>query len=92
LKGVKVFNINITTLRVKIKKSPEEYQSSEDYQSLEDYKKHKEPQDYKESRKPRNPGSPQESGKSARVKEDCQVSRIQNPKSLEDWHITRVKI
>jgi hypothetical protein len=30
-----------------------------------------------------------ESGR--RVKEDCQVSRIQNPKSLEDWHNIRVK-
>jgi hypothetical protein len=29
--------------------------------------------------------------KSARVKEDCQVSRIQNLKSLEDWQTTRVK-
>jgi hypothetical protein len=25
-------------------------------------------------------------------KEDCQVSRIQNLKSLEDWQDTRVKI
>ncbi len=48
------------------------------------YKGHGEPKDYKGSRKPRNPGSPQESGKTARVKEDCQVSRIQNLKSLED--------
>ncbi len=59
--------------------------------SLEDYKKHREPQDHEESRKPRNPGSPQESGKSTRVKEDCQVSRIQN-RSLEDWQTSRVKI
>jgi hypothetical protein len=72
--------------------SLEDYKSPEDYRSLEDHKKHREPQNHEESRKPRNPGSPQESRKSARVKEDCQVSRIQNPKSLEDWQNARVKI
>jgi hypothetical protein len=80
LKEVKVFNINTTALE------------SDHQESPEDYKKHKEPQDHEESKKPRNPGSPQESGKSARVKENCQVSRIQNPKSLKDWQDTRVKI
>jgi hypothetical protein len=29
--------------------------------------------------------------KSSGVKEDCQVPRIQKPKSLEDWHHLRVK-
>jgi hypothetical protein len=57
--------------------SPEDHKSPEDYKSLEDYKKHRETQDHEESRKPQNPGS-QESGKSTRVKKDCQVSRIQN--------------
>jgi hypothetical protein len=33
-----------------------------------------------------DPRTPARVGKSARVIEDCQVSRIQKPKSLEDWH------
>ncbi len=39
-------------------------------------------------KKPRTPVRVRES---ARVKKGCQVSRIQKPKSLEDWHNTRVK-
>jgi hypothetical protein len=38
-----------------------------------------------------DPRTPARVRKSARVKEDCQVSRIQKPKSLEDWHNLRVK-
>jgi hypothetical protein len=49
------------------------------------------PQNHEESRKPRNPHEVHRVRKSARVKEDCQVSRIQNLKSLEDWQTTRVK-
>jgi hypothetical protein len=41
-----------------------------------------------ENKTPRTPARVRES---ARVKEGCQVSRIQNPKSLEDWHNRRVK-
>jgi phage protein D len=69
LKEVKVFNKNITALRVKIKRVRKTTKNPEDYQSPEDYKKHKEPQDYEESRKPRNPGSPQESKNTAKSQE-----------------------
>jgi hypothetical protein len=34
----------------------------------------------------KKPRTPVRVRKSARVKEGCQVSRIYNPKSLEDWH------
>jgi hypothetical protein len=39
----------------------------------------------------KRPRTPVRVRKSTRVKEDCQVSRIQKPKSLEDWHNIRVK-
>ncbi len=66
------------------KKSPEDYQN----QKLQETE---EPKDYEGSRKPRNPGGLQESGSKQESKEDCQVSRLQNPKSLEEWHNIRVR-
>jgi hypothetical protein len=68
----------------KTKKSPEDYQEQE---ATRDMKIQKTMED-QGIKKPRTPVRVRES---ARVKEDCQVSRIQNPKSLEDWHNTRVK-
>jgi hypothetical protein len=68
-------------------------------------KTNKSPEDQQESGRPtrvrkntkdqnkrhEDPRTPARVRKSARVKEDCQVSRIQKPKSLEDWHNLRVK-
>ncbi len=68
----------------KTKKSPKDYQEQE---ATRDMKIQKAMRD-QGIKKPRTPVRVRES---ARVKEDCQVSRIQNPKSLEDWHNTRVK-
>ncbi len=65
------------------KKSPEDYQQ----EATRDMKIQKTMKD-QGIKKPRTPVRVRET---ARVKEDCQVSRIQNPKSLEDWHNIRVK-
>jgi hypothetical protein len=42
------------------------------------------------NKKHEDPRKPARVRKSSRVKEDCQVPRIQKPKSLEDWHHLRV--
>jgi hypothetical protein len=55
------------------------------------YKRHKDPKKTMKDQGIKEPMTPARVRESARVKEDCQVSRIQNPKSLEDWHNTRVK-
>jgi hypothetical protein len=81
----------INTLRVKMakrvrktKKSPEDYQEQEATRNMKIQKTMKD----QGTKKPRTPVRVRGF---ARVKEDCQVSRIQIPKSLEDWHNTRVK-
>ncbi len=60
-------------------KSPEDQQESGRLTRTRSYKRHEDPR------------TPAKVRKSARVKEDCQVSRIQKLKSLEDWHNLRVK-
>jgi hypothetical protein len=69
------------------------------------WKTNKRPEDQQESGRPtrvqkttkskdkkhEDPRTPARVRKSTRVKEDCQVPRIQKPKSLEDWHNLRVK-
>jgi hypothetical protein len=69
------------------------------------WKTNKSPEDQQESGRPtrvrkttkdknkrhEDPRTPARVRKSARVKKDCQVSRIQKPKSLDDWHNLRVK-
>ncbi len=82
---------NITTLRVKMakrvrktKKSPEDYQEQEATRDMK-IQKTMENQEIKRPRTLQESGSPQESKKAAKSQE------IQNPKSLEDWHNTRVK-
>ncbi len=91
LKELYDFNKYVNTLSVKIakrvrktKKSPEDYQEQE---ATRDTKIQRTTKD-QEIKKPRTPTRVRES---VRVKEGCQVSRIQNPKSLEDWHNTRVR-
>jgi hypothetical protein len=91
LKEVYDLNKYVNTLRVKMakgvrrtKKSPEDYQEQEATRDMKIQKTMKD----QEIKRPRTPARGRES---ARVKEDCQVSRIQNPKSLEDWHNTRVE-
>ncbi len=78
------------------------YQMCKDFESQDGQKS---PEDQQESGRPtrvrkttkdknkrhEDPRTPASIRKSARVKEDCQVSRIQKPKSLEDWHNLRVK-
>ncbi len=55
-------------------------------------KTNKSPEEYQgQHKRHEDPRTPARVRKSARVKEDCQVSRIQKPKSLEDWHNLRVK-
>jgi hypothetical protein len=91
LKEIYNFNKYVNTLRVKMakrvqktKKSPEDYQEQEATRDMKIQKTMKD----QEIKRPRTPARVRES---ARVKEGCQVSRIQNPKSLEDWHITKVR-
>ncbi len=43
------------------------------------------------NKKHENPKKPARGRKSSRIKEECQVPRIQKPKSLENWHHLRVK-
>jgi hypothetical protein len=85
------FNKYVNTLRVKLvkrvrktKKSPEDYQEQEATRNMKTQKTMKD-QGIK------GPRTPVRVRESARVKEGCQVSIIQNSKSLEDWHNTRVK-
>jgi hypothetical protein len=91
LKEIYDFNKYVNTLRVKTarrvrkyKKSPEDYQEQEAIRNMKLQRTMKD----QEIKRPRTPARVRES---ARVKGGCQVSRIQNPKSLEDWHKTRVK-
>jgi hypothetical protein len=79
------FNKYVKTLRVEMTKRVR--------------KTNKSPEDNQESgrlprartRKQEDQKKPARVRKSSRVKEDCQVPRIQKPKSLEDWHHLRVK-
>ncbi len=43
------------------------------------------------NKKHEDPRKPARVRRSSRVKEGCQVPRIQKPKSLEDWHTLRVR-
>jgi hypothetical protein len=85
------FNKYVKTLRVKMakrvqktNKSPEDQQESGRLTRVRKTTKNK-------NKRHEDPRTPERVRKSARVKEDCQVSRIQKPKSLEDWHNLRVK-
>ena len=84
LKEIYDFNKYVNTLRVKMaksvrktKKNPEDYQEQEATRDMKIQKTMKD----QEIKRPRTPARDRES---ARFKEDRQVSRIQNPKSLED--------
>ncbi len=84
-------NKYVKTLRVKMarrvrktNKSPEDQQESGRLPRVRKTTKGK-------NKKPEDPRTPARVRKSVRVKEDCQVPRIQKPKSLEDWHHLRVK-
>ncbi len=84
LKEIYDFNKYVNTLRVKMaksvrktKKNPEDYQEQEATRDMKIQTTIKD----QEIKRPRTPARVRES---ARVKEGCQVSRIQNPKSLED--------
>jgi hypothetical protein len=80
-----IFNKYVKTVRVKMAKRVR--------------KTNKSPEDQQESgrlprartRNMKTQGNLQESGSLQESKEDCQVPRIQKPKSLEDWHHLRVK-
>jgi hypothetical protein len=85
------FNKYVQTLRVKMakrvrktNKSPGDQQESGRPTRVRKDTKGK-------NKKHEDPRTPARVKKSARVKEDCQVPRIQKPKSLEDWHNLRVK-
>jgi hypothetical protein len=86
LKEVYVFNKNITTLRVKmVKKESGGLKRVRKTIKIRNYNKQKNQKTMKYQEN-------QESGSKQEPKEDCQISRIQKPKSLEDWHNTRVRI
>jgi CHAD domain-containing protein len=85
------FNKYVKTLRVKMtkrvrktNKSPEDQQESGSPTRVRKTTKGK-------NKKHEDQRKPARVRKSSRVKEDCQVPRIQKSKSLEDWHHLRVK-
>ncbi len=79
------FNKYVKALRVKMtKKSPEDQQESGRQPRVRKTTKGK-------NKKQEDQRKPARVRKSSRVKEDCQVPRIQKPKSLEDWYHLRVK-
>ncbi len=91
LKESQDFNKYVKTLRVKMAKRVRKTNKSP-----EDQQESVRPTRVRKTTKDKNkrhecPRTPARVRKSARVKEDCQVSRIQKLKSLEDWHNLRVK-
>ena len=85
LKESHEFNKYVKILRVKMtKKSPEDQQESGSPTRVRKTTKGK-------NKKHEDQRKPARVRMSSRVKEDCQVPRIQTSKSLEDWHHLRVK-
>jgi hypothetical protein len=83
-KYVKILRVKMTKRVRKTNKSPEDQQESGSPTRVRKTTKGK-------NKKHEDPRKPARVRKSSRVKEDCQVPRIQKPKSLEDWHHLRVK-
>ena len=83
-KYVKILRVKMTKRVRKTNKSPEDQQESGRPTRIRKTTKDK-------NKRPDDPRTPARVRKSARVKEGCQVSRIQKPKSLEDWLNLRVK-
>ena len=83
-KYVKILRVKMTKRVRKTNKSPEDQQESGRPTRVRKTAKGK-------NKKHGDQRKPTRVRRSPRVKEDCQVPRIQEPKSLEDWHHLRVK-
>ena len=83
-KYVKALRVKMTKRVRKTNKSPEDQQESGSPTRVRKTTKNK-------NKKHEDQRKPARVRWSSRVKEDCQVPRIQKPKSLEDWHYLRVK-
>jgi len=83
-KYVKILRVKMTKRVRKTNKSPEDQQESGRPTRVRKTAKGK-------NKKHGDQRKPTRVRRSPRVKEDCQVPRIQKPKSLEDWHHLRVK-
>ena len=83
-KYVKILRVKMTKRVRKTNKSPEDQQESGSPTRVRKTNKGK-------NKKHEDQKKPARVRMSSRVKEDCQVPRIQTSKSLEDWHHLRVK-
>ncbi len=83
-KYIKTLRVKMTKRVRKTNKSPEDQQESGSPTRVRKTAKGK-------NKKHEDQRKPARVRMSSRVKENCQVPRIQTPKSLEDWHHLRVK-